>query len=109
MEIINSELTENDKKEVELLADRIAELKGLDKVYFQLLIKNTIKKNFGINILNQNINHPDNLNISETFWPPNDPDWYKMSLSMGTSSAGKSSSAAKKGDAEEEKVAVKEV
>ena len=109
MDLINKELNENDKKEVELVVDRISDLKGIDKLYFQLLIKNTIKKNFGINILNQNLLHPDNLNSAETFWPPNDPNWFKMSASSGKSSEGKKSSESNKGGAAEEKAPVKEV
>ena len=56
------------------------ELKGNDKIYFQLYMNNSFKKNLGFDVLNLNVQNPDMTASSHTFWPPHNPNWFKMNL-----------------------------
>ena len=68
------------------------ELKGNDKIYFQLYMNNSFKKNLGFDVLNLNVQNPDMTASSHTFWPPHNPNWFKMNFSASTGSSGGQSS-----------------
>jgi hypothetical protein len=107
-------LSDKEKQEVELIFDRIIDLNGKDKTYFQLYIRSLIKRNIGFDIMNRNPHNPDRIAATKSFWPPNDPYWYRMNFSGSGSAASGSSSGATMGGAdkkaaEPEKTPAKEV
>jgi hypothetical protein len=112
---INNFLSDKEKLEVELILDRIMDLKGKDKIYFQLYIRNTLKRTLGFDAMTLNMQNPDCMAATQSFWPPNDPKWFTMNFSAsgatGDSSgtSAKSGSAQSKGAAEEQKAPAKEV
>jgi hypothetical protein len=113
-DIIDKMLSSKEKQEVEMSLDRVMDLKGNDKTYFQLYIRTLLKKNLGFDLVNMNLQNPDRIAATKSFWPPNDPNWYRMNLSASGSASGASSSGAKAGGAdskaaEAEKAPVKEV
>lgn len=107
-------VSDKEKQEVELILDRIMELKGNDKIYFQLYIKNKLKKNLGLDITKFDSHYPDNISATKSFWPPNDPNWYKMNFSSSSSSSSGSGASGvvstdKKGAEASDNAPVKEV
>jgi hypothetical protein len=107
-------LSDKEKQEVELIFDRIMDLNGKDKTFFQLYIRTIIKRNLGFDLMNRNPHNPDRIAATRSFWPPNDPHWYKMNFSASGAAASGSSSGATTGGsdkkaAEPEKTPAKEV
>ena len=92
------------------------DLEANDKIFFQLYMKTYFKKKIGIDILNLNLQNPDIIASSQSFWPPHDPNWYKMNLSAVSNSGGanansksKSGKSEKNDEAAETKTPAKEV
>jgi hypothetical protein len=110
--LFNQELSEKERKEVELLFERVFDLQGNDKLFFNLQIRSKVKSNFGTDITKFNTQNMNNINSSVNFWPPNNPKWFKMDLSSASSSRAAQSggqAAGSKSAEPEVKAPVKEV
>lgn len=73
---LDKELNEHQKKECDMLIERILQLDSTERMYFNHLVKDKIKKTTSTDPFKLNVFMPDLHKQTEGIWPQNNPNWY---------------------------------
>lgn len=79
---LESELSELQRKKVEMLADKILSMNVFELRYFALMTKERIGRTSGINPLKMNMDWPSVKRDDTGSWPPANPNWFKQQEMM---------------------------
>ena len=77
MTFLDGELTEAQKKKVEMICDKILELNVFELRYMTSTVRTKIEKSAGINPLKLNLDWPSVKMDGAGTWPPTNPNWFK--------------------------------
>ena len=75
---LDSELSELQKKKVDLITDKLLDLNVFEMRYMALSMKQRIHKTSGINPLKLNMDWPSVKQDGLGTWPPANPNWFKQ-------------------------------
>ena len=78
MVYIESELSELQKKKVDMIADRLLDLNVFEMRYLAASTKQRIERTSGINPLKLNMDWPSIKQDDMGTWPPTNPNWFKQ-------------------------------
>lgn len=78
MAALKEELTEQQQRKVDFLADKILQLSIMETRFLAAQMKNRIQKSTGINPLKLNMDWPSIKMDSDGTWPPLNPNWFKQ-------------------------------
>jgi large subunit ribosomal protein L7/L12 len=73
---LEKELTENQRKRVQLLAQALLELNTFELRYFSTALREKVFKTSGINPLKLNLDWPTVKQLDIGSWPPANPNWF---------------------------------
>jgi large subunit ribosomal protein L7/L12 len=79
---LEKELSEIQKRKVEMLADKLLDMNIFELRYFAVLTKEKIQKTSGINPLKLNLDWPSVKRDDTGSWPPANPNWFKQQEMM---------------------------
>ena len=79
---LESELSEIQRKKVEMLADKLLDMNLYELRYFAVLTKEKIQKTSGVNPLKLNLDWPSVKRDDTGSWPPANPNWFKQQEMM---------------------------
>ena len=74
---MESELSELQRKKVEILTDKIMEMNMHQLRYLATVIREDIFKTSGINPFKINVDWPELKQHDIGTWPPTNPNWFK--------------------------------
>ena len=74
---LEKELSDLQRKKVDMLADKVLDLNLFEIRYLALSIKQRVAKTSGINPLKLNMDWPSVKTDSQGTWPPTNPNWFK--------------------------------
>ena len=75
---LDHELSELQKKKVDLITDKLLDLNVFEMRYMALAMKQRIHKTSGINPLKLNMDWPSIKQDGLGTWPPANPNWFKQ-------------------------------
>ena len=75
---LESELSELQKKKVDMLADRVLDLNVFEMRYLAASTKQRILRTSGLNPLKLNMDWPSIKQDADGSWPPANPNWFKQ-------------------------------
>jgi large subunit ribosomal protein L7/L12 len=115
MVYLKSELSDLQKKKVEMLADKVLDFNMVEHRYFHHTLSERIQRTSGMNMMKLNLDWPSLKKDGTGTWPPANPNWFKQqelmsSLGpfMGSMGGGMGGGAAQAGPAAAAEVAPKE-
>lgn len=74
---LDGELSELQKKKVDLITDKLLDLNIFEMRYMALSMKSRVQKTSGINPLKLNMDWPSIKQDGAGTWPPANPNWFK--------------------------------
>jgi hypothetical protein len=86
IDFLQEELTDQEKREVEVFFKKFMKLSQDEKKYLIFLNKKNTNNKLGFDFTKVNTFHPSNLMQTENTWPKENPNWYKtenMSSTVG--------------------------
>ena len=75
---LDNELSEQQKKKVDLITDKILDMNVFEHRYMALSMKQRIMKTSGINPLKLNMDWPSIKQDGAGTWPPANPNWFRQ-------------------------------
>ena len=81
---LDNELSEQQKKKVDLITDKILDMNIFEHRYMALSMKQRILKTSGINPLKLNMDWPSIKQDGAGTWPPANPNWFRQQELMST-------------------------
>ena len=75
---IESELSELQKKKVDMLADKILDLNMFEQRYMHAMLAHRIQRSSGINMMKLNLDWPSLKQDGQGTWPPANPNWFRQ-------------------------------
>jgi len=75
---LEQELSELQRKKVDLLCEKMLDLNMFELRYFSLAMKTRIQRTSGINPLKLNMDWPSVKQDASGTWPPMNPNWFKQ-------------------------------
>lgn len=75
---LENELSDLQKKKVEMIADKVLDMNLFEMRYFALITKQRVEKTSGINPLKLNLDWPSLKQDGAGTWPPANPNWFKQ-------------------------------
>lgn len=79
---LESELSEMQRKKVEMLADKMLDMNLFELRYFAVTCKERVQRTSGINPLKINLDWPSVKRDDAGSWPPANPNWFKQQEMM---------------------------
>ena len=77
MVYLESELSDLQKKKVDMIADKVLDMNLFELRYFQASVAQRIEKSSGINPIKINMDWPSVKQDGSGTWPPANPNWFK--------------------------------
>jgi hypothetical protein len=74
---LEKQLSDIQKKEVELIVEAIANLTQDERKYYNIIFKHKIIAMTGLHPARESYSNPSTLLKSENLWPKENPNWYK--------------------------------
>ena len=84
MVFLENELSDLQKKKVEMLADKVLDMNLFESRYFHALLAMRIKKTSGMNLMKLNLDWPSLKQDGAGTWPPANPNWFKQQELMSS-------------------------
>ena len=75
---LESELSELQRKKVDMLADKLLDMNIFELRYFSMACKERIQRTSGINPFKLNLDWPSVKRDDTGSWPPANPNWFKQ-------------------------------
>ncbi len=75
-ELLNSQLSEYEKKEVQFLLEKIKSLSKEEKLYYLHLVKTKTEALYGVELEKIDATLPSMMVEYDSFWPKNNPNWF---------------------------------
>ena len=75
---LDAELSDMQKKKVDMLADKIVDLNIFEMRYFHASLSSRIMRTSGINPMKLNLDWPSLKQDGAGTWPPANPNWFKQ-------------------------------
>jgi large subunit ribosomal protein L7/L12 len=82
MEELNKELTEHQKKKVELLVNATLQLNMFELRYYSGIIKERVARSTGMNPMKLNMDWPSIKQMDDGTWPATNPNWFNQQDAM---------------------------
>jgi len=84
MVYVEAELSDLQKKKVEMLADRVLDMNLFEHRYFHACLTNRVQRVSGMNLMKLNLDWPSIKQDSAGTWPPANPNWFKQQELMSS-------------------------
>lgn len=78
MVYLESELSDLQKKKVEMLADKVLDMNLHEHRYFHHLLASRIQRSSGMSMMKLNLDWPSLKQDANGTWPPANPNWFKQ-------------------------------
>lgn len=75
--VLEKELTDLEKREVELLTDLAMGLNEIESKYYMLLLQDVSKDIYNVDPMEDDDYYPSQLNTSSNLWPKDNGKWFK--------------------------------
>jgi hypothetical protein len=86
-EYLEKQLSEPQRKEIELIVEAQMSLNETEKKYFNVIFKKKIRELTGVDPITQIFSNPSDLVKKENLWPKENPNWFKTPHLQNTVSA----------------------
>ena len=84
MVYLESELSDLQKKKVDMLCDKVLDMNMIEHRYFHAQIAQKIMKTSGMNVMKMNLDWPSLKQDGAGTWPPANPNWFKQQELMSS-------------------------
>ena len=78
MVYLESELSDLQKKKVEMLADKVLDMNLFESRYFHAVLAQRVMRTSGMNMMKLNMDWPSLKADGAGTWPPANPNWFKQ-------------------------------
>ena len=81
---LESELSDLQKKKVEMLADKVLDMNLVEHRYFHAMLATRVQKSTGLSLMKLNLDWPSLKQDATGTWPPANPNWFKQQELMSS-------------------------
>ena len=81
---IDAELSDLQKKKVQMLADKVLDMNLFEHRYFHTLLAQRVQRTSGMNLMKLNLDWPSLKRDGTGTWPPANPNWFKQQELMSS-------------------------
>ena len=78
MVYLDAELSDLQKKKVDMIADKVLDMNSFEMRYFHAILSQRILRTSGINPMKLNLDWPSLKQDDAGTWPPANPNWFKQ-------------------------------
>jgi len=78
MVFLSAELSDSQKKKVDLIADKLLDFNMMEHRYLAATVAQRIERTSGINMMKLNLDWPSVKQDGAGTWPPANPNWFKQ-------------------------------
>ena len=78
MAYIESELSDLQKKKVEMLCDKVIDMNMFEQRYFHAVLAQRVQRVTGLSLMKLNLDWPSLKQDGAGTWPPANPNWFKQ-------------------------------
>ena len=84
MVFLEAELSEMQKKKVEMIADKVLDFNLYESRYFHAVVSQRVARSSGMNLMKLNLDWPSLKQDGAGTWPPANPNWFRQQELMSS-------------------------